>query len=116
MESLTLLTSWFPLSCLFVCPKSLGFTACKVASVMSDSAIPWTVGCQAPLLMGFSRQKYWSQLPFPPSGDIPDLWIKPASLTFPALAGGFFTTGATWEALLLLLLSCFSRVRFCATP
>ena len=37
---------------------------------------PWTVALQAPLSMGFSRQEYWSGLPFPP-GDLPDLWIKP---------------------------------------
>ena len=73
-------------------------------------AIPWTVGCQASLLMGFSRQEYWSQLRVPSSGDLPDLRIKPASLMFPALAGRFFTTGAIWEALLLLLLSHFSHV------
>ena len=43
----------------------------------------------------FSRQEYWSGLPFPPPGDFPDLGIKPMS---PALAGGFFITGATQEA------------------
>ena len=46
---------------------------------------------------GFSRQQYWSGLPFPPPGDLLDPGIKAASLTFPALAGGFFTTSATWE-------------------
>ena len=57
---------------------------------MSDSlATPWTIACQAPLSMGFSRQKYWSGLPFLPPGDLPDPEIKPKS---PALAGGFFTT------------------------
>ena len=47
------------------------------------------IACQAPLTMGFLRQKYWSVLPFPSPGDLPDLGIKPTS---PALAGGFFTT------------------------
>ena len=41
--------------------------------------------------MGFSRQEYWSGLPCPPPGDFPDPGIKSASLTTPALAGGFFT-------------------------
>ena len=41
--------------------------------------------------MGFSRQDYWSGLPFPSPGDLPDPGIKPASLVSPALAGGFFT-------------------------
>ena len=52
----------------------------------------WTVAHQALLSMDFSRQEYWSELPFPPSGDFPDPGIEPASLTSPALAGGFFTT------------------------
>ena len=52
-------------------------------------AIPWTV---TPLSMAFSRQKYWSGLPFHPPGDLPDPGIEPVSLTSPALAGGFFTT------------------------
>ena len=42
-------------------------------------ATPWTVACQAPLSMGFSRQEYWSGLPFPSPGDLPDPGIKPAS-------------------------------------
>ena len=45
--------------------------------------------------MGFSRQEYWSGLLWPPPGDLPDPGIKPLSLMFPALAGGFFTTSAT---------------------
>ena len=59
---------------------------------------PWTVVCQALLSMGFSRQEYWSGLPCPALGDLPNPGIKPLSLTSPALAGGFFTTSATWEA------------------
>ena len=59
----------------------------------------WTVARQAPLSMGFSRWEYWSGLPCPPpSGDLPDPGIKPKSLMSPTLAGGFFTTSATWEA------------------
>ena len=50
---------------------------------------PWTVACQASLSMEFSRQEYWSGLPFPSPGDLPDPGIKPVS---PALAGRFFTT------------------------
>ena len=46
---------------------------------MSDSVTPWTVACQAPLSMGFSRQEYWSGLSWPPSGDLPDPGMKPAS-------------------------------------
>ena len=43
---------------------------------MSDSATPWTVAYQAPLSMGFSRQEYWSGLPFPSPVDLPDPGIK----------------------------------------
>ena len=50
---------------------------------------PWTVACQFLQPMGFSRQEYWSGLPFPSPGDLPDPGEKPAS---PALAGGFLTT------------------------
>ena len=58
----------------------------------------WMVAYQAPLSMGFSRQKYWSGLPFPPPGDLPDPGIKPTSLMSPALVAEFFTTSTTWEA------------------
>ena len=47
----------------------------------------WTVAHQAPLFMGFSRQEYWSGLPFPSPGDLPDQGIKPRSLASPARAG-----------------------------
>ena len=57
----------------------------------------WTIAHQAPLSLGFSRQEYWSGLPCPPPGDLPNQEIKPAPLTFPALAGRFLTTSATWE-------------------
>ena len=59
---------------------------------------PWTVAHQASLSMGFSRQEYWRELPFPPPEDLPNPGIELLSLTSPTLAGGFFTTNATWEA------------------
>ena len=61
-------------------------------------ATPWTVTCQAPLSMRFSRQEYWCALPFHTLRDLPDSGNKPTFLASPALAGGFFTTDATWEA------------------
>ena len=42
--------------------------------------------------MGFSRQEYWSELPFPSPGDLPDPGTEPTSAAFPAFSGGFFTT------------------------
>ena len=56
---------------------------------------PWTVDPQAPLSVGFSRQEYWSGLPCPPTGDLPNPGIK---LVSPALGNGFFTISATLEA------------------
>ena len=61
-------------------------------------ATPWTVAHHAPLSMGFSRQEYWSGLPRPPPGNLPDSGIEPESLMSPALGGRFFTTSTTWEA------------------
>ena len=50
-------------------------------SIVSDSlGIPWTVACQAPLSMGFSRQEHWSVLPFPTPGDLPDQGSNPCHL------------------------------------
>ena len=57
----------------------------------------WTVACQAPLSMGFSRQEYRSRLPCPPPGNLPDPGIGTASLISPEFAGRFFNTSATWE-------------------
>ena len=63
---------------------------------VSDSfAATWSIACESPLSMVFPRQEYWSELPFPSPGDIPDPeiefgpGIEPVS---PALASGFFTT------------------------
>ena len=92
---------------------------CSVAQVclVSDSATPWTVACQAPWSMKFSRQEYWSGLPFPTLGDLPDQGIKPKSLASPALAGRFFITAPPgkpspyqryWLSLYLLLLNSSS--------
>ena len=64
-------------------------------------AILWTIALQVPLFMGFSRQEYWSGLPCPPLGDLPDPGIEYMSLISPALIGWFLITIVTWEALLV---------------
>ena len=75
--------------------------ACVCACTLSCSSCArlfstlWTVACQAPLSVGFSRQGSWSGLPFPPPGDLSNPGMEPWSLMSPALAGGFFTTGKT---------------------
>ena len=73
--------------CVCSCAQSL--------SCVQLFAILWTVACQAPLSMRFSRQEYWSELPCPPPGDLPNPGIKLTCLLSLALAGGFFTTSAT---------------------
>ena len=62
---------------------------------------PWTVACQAPLSMGFSRQEYWSGLPCPPPGDLPYPAMELVSLMSPALSGRLLTTGTTWKSMIL---------------
>jgi len=56
----------------------------------------WIVAHQAPLSVGFSRQEYWSGLPWPPAGYLPNPGIELETLISPALAGGFFTTSTTY--------------------
>ena len=87
--------------CVCVCVRS-------VTSVMFDSL--WPHG----LSMGFCRQEYWSGLPCPPTEDLLDPGIDPLSLMASALAGGFFTTRATWKArgVVVLLFKLF----YCLTP
>ena len=57
----------------------------------------WTVACQAPLSVGFSRQEYWRGTPCPPPGHLPNSGTEPTSLMSPALEGKFFTTSTTWH-------------------
>ena len=66
-------------------------------------AILWTVAHQDPLPMGFSRPGYWSVLPCPPPGDLPDPEIELMSLKSPSLAVRFFTIRASWEALIICM-------------
>ena len=66
---------------LFNMTFNMGYTEYSIKwkwsrSIVSDSATPWTAVHQAPLSMGFSRQEYWSGLPFPSPGDLPDPGIK----------------------------------------
>ena len=58
----------------------------------------WTVARRLLCPWGFSRQEHRNGLPGPPPGDLPNPGMKPVSLMTPALAVGFFTTSATWEA------------------
>ena len=66
-------------------------------------ATTWTVACQDPLSVEFSRHEYWSMLLWPPPGDLPNPGTWPASLLSSALTDMFFTTGTTWEAPFLVI-------------
>ena len=83
-----------------MCPlfpsQRLGESECVSRSVVADSATPWTVARQAPLSMEFSRQEYWSGLPFPSPGGLPKPGIEPRSPS--RAAGRFLTIWATREA------------------
>ena len=71
---------------------------CQVILVTYDSATLWTIAHQAPMSMGFSRQDYWSRLPSPLPGNLPDPGIEPASPVFPALQVYSLPAGAIREA------------------
>ena len=66
-----------------LCPNMC--CVCQSLSHAQLFATPWTLALQAPLSMGFPREEYWSGLPFPSSGDLPDPGIKPTSPVTPAL-------------------------------
>ena len=121
--------SLFPVVYMYICMCVcvLGHFSCVQLFVT-----PWTIACQAPLSMGFSRQEYWSGLPFPPPRDLPHPGIEPESHVscidrwIPSHYHhlGYFIyiyiyilrNQSFLVALLLLLLSRFSRVRLCVTP
>ena len=73
---------------------------------MSNSATPWSVAHQAPLSMGLSRQEYWSGLPFPSPGDLPDPGIKNAYLASHSLAGGSLPTAPSEAHLIACVVVC----------
>ena len=72
--------------------------------------IPQTVACQAPLSMGFSRQEYWSGLPFPSPEDLPDPGIEPGSPAFQADSLPFELQGRPLGFTLLFVVQLLSRI------
>ena len=89
--------------------KAVLLLLCVHAQMLSCAPLfvtPWTVDSHVPLFMGFSRQKYWSGLPFPPPGDLPNPGVEPRAS---CKAGRFFTIWAIGEALLLLLQALKNR-------
>ena len=93
----TSLGCYLPLGWAFVSHSN--FSLSLVVQLFWFFVTPWTVAHQAPLSMGFSRQEYWSGVPFPSPEGLPDPVIKLAS---PELSGRFFTIWATWASQLPL--------------
>ena len=84
-------------------PREPQYKCVLGCSIVSNPLMPYTVAFQSTLSMEFSRQEYWSGLPFSTPGDLPHPRTEPAS---PALAGGFFTTSAIWET----PIHCYSKL------
>ena len=78
-------------ACVCVC-------VCAMLSCVRLFGTTWTIACQAPLSMEFSRQEQWSGLPFPTPGDLPNPGSEPMPFVSPVLAGGILSHWATWEA------------------
>ena len=84
--------------CAWVCMHlCTGSNEAALNEVKCFQALGWNTH-QAPLPLEFSRQEYWSMLPCPLPGDLPNPGIKPTSFMSPALADSFFTTNVFWEA------------------
>ena len=80
--------------CLCICACLMEEGECMRAKSLSHVllfAILWTVACRVPLSLGFLRHKYWSGLPFPPPGHLPNPGIEPMYLMSSPLAGRSFT-------------------------
>ena len=90
--------SWLEINLLLTC-------LCVCSAASNSFETPCTVAHQAPLSMGFFQREYWSGLPFPSPGDLPDPGIKLTSSASPALAGRFFATEpegkSQWTCLLI---------------
>ena len=80
----------------YECKK--GHCVCVCAELCPTFCGPMDCSPPGPSAHGIFQQEYWSRLPFPPPKDLPDPEMEPVSLASPALASGFFTTSATWEA------------------
>ena len=79
---------WSDLACTHICT----YVCAQWFSLVWLCVTPWTAACQTPLSMESSRQECWSELPFPPPGELPDPGIDLVSPASPALAASFFTT------------------------
>ena len=105
--SISVLNVWILCVCVCVCvcvlglKRSISVSACMLSCFRfshSQLCDPKDCSPPTPLSIEFSRQEYWSGLPYPPPGDLPDPRTESVSFTSPALVGRFFNTSATWES------------------
>ena len=94
--------STFHSVCVCVCARARARARMSALSPVRLFVTPWIIAFKASQSMEFSRQEYWSRLPFPTPGDRPDPGIKPTFLASPALAGGFFTIAPLGKPSILL--------------
>ena len=93
--------------CVCVCVRA------RALSHVQLFATPWTLALQASLSMGFSRSEYWSGLPFPTPGDLPDPGLGPASPVSLALAGRFLPLCHLWKIYVCVGGVALSLSHFC---
>ena len=96
MKPISLATKFWASSVMCFGQENVVYIHARLLSSVWPFVISWTVACQVPLSMGFSRQEYWSGKPSPSPGNLPDPGIEPTSPTSLALTGGFFYHCTTW--------------------
>ena len=84
------------------------YCCCLVAKLCLTLRTPWAVDCQALLSMGYPRQEYWSGLPFPPPGDLPDSVVETRSLET-SVAGRFLTAEPLLLPIIFLCILAFKE-------
>ena len=97
-------------------PPTTKGSACQSCSRIQLFMIPWTVACQAPLSMEFSKQEYWSAQPFPSPGDIPNQEIKSRSPALQADSLPYEPSGKPTKDCSVVALQSLSCVRLFMTP
>ena len=110
MSDWTKENEWFDFKVIVCLLKYIHKNLCVCAQSCLTPCDPMTIACQALLSMECSRQEYWSGLPYPTPGNLPNPGIKPKSLVSPALADGFFTNKG--KELVLKIHLCFKTYQW----
>ena len=105
--------SFYQTPCVCICVNTC---ARSVSSIMSNSVTLWTIACQAPVSLGFSRQEYGSGLPCPPPGDLRSPGIEPTFPVSPALRMDSLPLSLWGSPIRLFTVSHFEHVVFSVQP